>query len=276
MNLTIAEQLMHTTVRLECDQKNGSRSTGTGFFFSFTVNSESIPVIITNKHVIENSLIGTFVLTKKDKNDNPILGSHENFTLPNFESLWIKHPDPTVDLAVFPIGPLLNQAKNREMDICVLPFAESSIPTQDVLDSLSGIENVTMIGYPNGIWDQKNNMPIIRRGITATSPKYDYNGLPIFVIDCACFPGSSGSPVLIFDQGGYIDAKGKLNLGGSRLILLGVLYAGPQHVAQGEIQTIDIPLTHIPISLSKIPNNLGFVVKSQKINDFKAILEQYC
>ncbi len=73
-----------------------------------------------------------------------------------------------------------------------------------------------------------------------------------------------------------MDAKGKLNLGGSRLILLGVLYAGPQHIAQGEIQTIDIPLTHIPISLSKIPNNLGFVVKSQKINDFKAILEQYC
>lgn len=276
MNLTIAEQLMHSTVRLECDQKNGDRSTGTGFFFSFTVNGGFIPVIITNKHVIENSLIGTFVLTKKDKNDNPILGSHETFTLPNFESLWIKHPDPTVDLAVFPIAPLLNQAKNREIDIYLMPFQESIIPTQDVLDNLSGIENVTMIGYPNGIWDQKNNMPIIRRGITATSPKYNYNDLPIFVIDCACFPGSSGSPVLIFDQGGYMDAKGKLNLGGSRLILLGVLYAGPQHIAQGEIQTIDIPLTHIPISLSKIPNNLGFVVKSQKINDFKAILEQYC
>lgn len=208
MNLTIAEQLMHSTVRLECDQKNGDRSTGTGFFFSFTVNGGFIPVIITNKHVIENSLIGTFVLTKKDKNDNPILGSHETFTLPNFESLWIKHPDPTVDLAVFPIAPLLNQAKNREIDIYLMPFQESIIPTQDVLDNLSGIENVTMIGYPNGIWDQKNNMPIIRRGITATSPKYNYNDLPIFVIDCACFPGSSGSPVFIFDQGGYMDAQG--------------------------------------------------------------------
>ena len=123
-------------------------------------------------------------------------------------TLTIKHPDPTVDLAVFPIAPLLNQAKNREIDIYLMPFQESIIPTQDVLDNLSGIENVTMIGYPNGIWDQKNNMPIIRRGITATSPKYNYNDLPIFVIDCACFPGSSGSPVLIFDQGGYMDAQG--------------------------------------------------------------------
>jgi len=131
-----------------------------------------------------------------------------------------------------------------------------------------------MIGYPNGIWDEKNNMPIIRRGITATSPKYDYNGLPIFVIDCACFPGSSGSPVLIFDQGGYMDAKGNLNLGGSRVLLLGALFAGPQHVAEGEIKTIDVPLQHVPISLSKIPNNLGFVVKANKIHDFKAILQK--
>jgi len=130
-----------------------------------------------------------------------------------------------------------------------------------------------MIGYPNGIWDEKNNMPIIRRGITATSPKYDYNNLPIFIIDCACFPGSSGSPVLIFNQGGYVDAKGTLNLGGSRVLLLGVLYAGPQHVAEGEIKTIDVPLQHVPISLSKIPNNLGFVVKAEKIHDFKELLQ---
>ena len=129
-----------------------------------------------------------------------------------------------------------------------------------------------MIGYPNGIWDEKNNMPIVRRGITATNPKHDYNGLPIFVIDCACFPGSSGSPVLIFDQGGYLDAKGNLNLGGGRVILLGVLFAGPQHVAEGEIQTIEVPLAQVPISLSKIPNNLGFVVKSQKIADFRKML----
>ena len=130
-----------------------------------------------------------------------------------------------------------------------------------------------MIGYPNGIWDVKNNMPIVRRGITATNPKLDYNGLPIFVIDCACFPGSSGSPVLIFNQGGYTDAKGNTMVGGTRVILMGILFAGPQHVAEGEIQTIDVPLQQIPISLSRIPNNLGFVVKSSKILDFKAMLQ---
>ncbi len=69
-----------------------------------------------------------------------------------------------------------------------------------------------------------------------------------------------------------MDAQGSLNLGTSRLILLGVLFAGPQHVAEGEIKTIEIPLQQVPISLSRIPNNLGFVVKAQKLHDFKARL----
>ena len=71
---------------------------------------------------------------------------------------------------------------------------------------------------------------------------------------------------------GYLDAKGNLNLGSGRVILLGVLFAGPQHVAEGEIQTIEVPLTQIPISLSKIPNNLGFVIKAHKIADFRKLL----
>jgi len=274
MPLTLAEQLMHTTVRLECGLRDGNTSTGTGFFFSFKIDEKThIPVIVTNKHVINNSARGTFVLTVSDQNGDPVIGSYERIVFDNFESLWVKHPDENVDLAVFPIAPIIRQAEQKGIKFYTPPLTEELIPTQAQLEDLSGLENITMIGYPNGIWDEKNNMPIIRRGVTATSPKYDYNGLPIFVIDCACFPGSSGSPVLIFDQGGYMDAKGNLNLGGSRVLLLGALFAGPQHIAEGEIKTIDVPLQHVPISLSKIPNNLGFVVKSNKIRDFKALLQ---
>ena len=274
MPLTLAEQLMHTTVRLECGLNDGNTSTGTGFFFSFKIDEQThIPVIVTNKHVINNSARGTFVLTVSDRIGEPIIGSYERIVFDNFETLWVKHPDENVDLAVFPIAPIIRQAEQKGMKFYSPPLTEDMIPTQEQLEDLSGLENITMIGYPNGIWDEKNNMPIIRRGVTATSPKYDYNDLPIFVIDCACFPGSSGSPVLIFDQGGYMDAKGNLNLGGSRVILLGALFAGPQHVAEGEIKTIDVPLQHVPISLSKIPNNLGFVVKASKIHDFKPLLQ---
>lgn len=270
--MTPAETLMHTTVRLECALSDDRVSTGTGFFFSFKIDDKThVPVIVTNKHVINNSKVGTFVLTKSDDQGEPILGSTERVVLDNFESLWVKHPEENVDLAVFPIAPLYHQAEAKGIKFFAPPIGEELLPSAEKLADLSGLETITMIGYPNGIWDEKNNMPIVRRGITATNPKHDYNGLPIFVIDCACFPGSSGSPVLIFDQGGYLDAKG-LNLGGGRIILLGVLFAGPQHVAEGEIQTIEVPLAQVPISLSKIPNNLGFVVKARKIADFRALL----
>ncbi len=271
--MMLAEMLMHTTVRLECQLKNGHISTGTGFFFTFRIDDKTnIPVIITNKHVIADGIRGTFVLTKSNGVGEPILGVYDRIVLDNFESLWLKHPDINVDLAVFPLAPLIRQAENQSIKFFAPPLEESHIPSAVQLDALSGLENITMLGYPNGIWDEKNNLPIIRRGITATSPKYDYNGLPIFVIDCACFPGSSGSPVLIFDQGGYTDARGCTYVGANRIILLGALFAGPQHVAEGEIQTIEIPLKQVPISLSKIPNNLGFVIKSQKILDFKPLL----
>ncbi|OBU15040.1 zinc chelation protein SecC [Photobacterium aquimaris] len=273
MTLTVAETLMHTTVRLECKLKDGNASTGTGFFFSFKLDGDQhIPVIVTNKHVIENSEIGSFVLTKSDAEGKPLLGQVERVVLNGFENLWVKHPENDVDLAVFPMAPLFREAESKGVKFFTPPLQDELVANEEMLADLSGLENITMIGYPNGIWDEKNNMPIIRKGVTATSPKNDYNGLPIFVIDCACFPGSSGSPVLIFDQGGYMDARGNMNLGGNRIILLGALFAGPQHVAQGEIQTINVPLKQVPISLSKIPNNLGFVVKAQKILDFKKLL----
>ena len=266
-----AEQLMHATVRLQCVLKNGTTSTGTGFFFSFKAAAGPIPVIVTNKHVICDSVTGSFVLTKDGGDGQPLIGSTIVIELPNFENCWLKHPDPRIDLAVFPVTQLLRAAKDQGKPLFFRSLPETIIPDKKLLESLSGLDNVIMVGYPNGLWDQANNMPLFRRGITATSPRYDFNREPIFVIDCACFPGSSGSPVLIFDQGAYADARGDMFLGG-RIILLGILYAGPAHPVEGEIHVVDVPMKHVPISRSRIPNNLGYVVKSQKLLEFKKII----
>mgnify|MGYP000243698911 CR=1 FL=1 len=65
--------------------------------------------------------------------------------------------------------------------------------------------------------------------------------------------------------------------GNSRIILLGVLYAGPQATATGEI--IMTPNIQRPIAVSHIPNNLGLVIKSERILEleklFKAIKNIY-
>ena len=262
MPFTTAEQLMHTTVRLECADKKEKLVTGTGFFFSFSISKErAIPVIITNKHVVRDKVKGTIVLTHCDDNNEPIIGSHEKVSLSGFENRCMGHPDEKVDLAAILIYDIVKTGK-----FFVRTLAENLIPSTDEIKNLTGLENIIMIGYPNGIWDNKNNMPIVRSGITATNPKYDHDGLPEFLIDCACYPGSSGSPVFIFDNGAsYTDARGNLIVGNSRVYLLGVLYGGPLH--KGKV--INKPLQRSPISLAEIPNNLGYVIKAEKINDLK-------
>lgn len=46
--VNISEQLMFNTVRLET--KDGS--SGTGFFFDFIFDDISVPILVTNKHVV--------------------------------------------------------------------------------------------------------------------------------------------------------------------------------------------------------------------------------
>jgi hypothetical protein len=114
-----------------------------------------------------------------------------------------------------------------------------------------------MMGYPNGLWDQVNNLPIIRRGITAVHPKFDYNYKTDIVVDIASFPGSSGSPICIFNQGSYASEDGVTI--GNRFMLLGILYAGPQQTAIGEIQTVTIPTSVVPVARTNIMMNLGYL-----------------
>lgn len=116
-----------------------------------------------------------------------------------------------------------------------------------------------------------NNCPVFRRGATATHPNTDYCGKKEFMIDAACFPGSSGSPVLLYNFGTYSDRQGNITVG-TRIKLLGILCAGPQHTAAGEIVITNVPTASKPISISRIPNNLGIIIKSERLRDFEPIL----
>lgn len=75
-------------------------------------------------------------------------------------------------------------------------------------------------------------------------------------------------PVFIYNEIGYFDGK-QFNLGQRRILLLGILYAGPQHFVRGEIQVEDRALT--PVSISSVPNNLGMVIKSENLLYFEGL-----
>lgn len=270
--LTPIEQLAFSTVRIETNLNDGGIGTGTGFFYSVKQQDDgkTIPVIVTNKHVVKDAIKGKFRLTLQSAEGLPDIGKHMTIELDMFERRWVHHPIDNVDLCVLPIAPIILSAEQQGKKFFFRTLNKSLLPTVEDYDSMFGMDDITMIGYPNGIWDAANNFPVFRKGITATNPKYDWNNKREFLIDCACFPGSSGSPVLLVNIGGYFTRSG-LKLGANRIKLLGILYAGPQHTATGEIEIIDVPVAQRPILISRIPNNLGIVIKSELLKDFDAV-----
>ena len=141
--------------------------------------------------------------------------------------------------------------------------------------TLDDLEDVLMIGYPDGMSDSKNNLPIVRRGITATDYKIDYEGKKEFLIDASIFKGSSGSPILICNIGSFNNANGELCLG-NRIKFLGVQYRGEFSKYQQNIfvKNKEDKFVNAPDILSAYFNDLGFCVKSECLLDFKSELEK--
>lgn len=117
----------------------------------------------------------------------------------------------------------------------------------------------TCTGYPSGIYDRQNLIPIIRRGTTATPAYLDYNGTPTFLIDASVFPGSSGSPVLIVNEGSY--RRGNELVIGSRTLFLGVVSSVLVRYETGAIEVVDIPTAYTPVIRTPQMIDLGLVFK---------------
>lgn len=257
----MAERISYSTVKLTSLQRGITTGTGTGFFFSFAVSGETqyVPAIITNKHVINNN--DAIVAICHLAEDEKASGKHIACTIPLEEDRVIPHPDPNVDLCAILITDIINQAIIENRALYLIDLDQSIIPTNDEWQYFDAIEEVIMIGYPRGISDEVNNLPISRKGITASSLAKNYNGKKEFMIDMACFPGSSGSPVFVYDRNSYLDRKTKMHvMGHDRIKLVGILYQGPLIKNTGKIVLGQTPKVEVAAMM-----HLGNVIKSSEL-----------
>jgi len=113
--MLLSEQLLHCTTRIQTVDVRGESHVGTGFFFSFLREEEgtNVPALVTCKHVVKGAQRGTFHLTVKGADSLPEVGNHLSISMNQFESRWIPHPDPGIDLCIMPIAPLLAEAKKK-------------------------------------------------------------------------------------------------------------------------------------------------------------------
>ena len=57
-------------------------------------------------------------------------------------------------------------------------------------------------------------------------------------------------------------------------MLIGIVFAVAQHTVTGDLRIVDVPTNCIPQAVTNIPNNLGVVIKAQKILDFESIIRE--
>lgn len=274
MDLTLSEKIMYSTVPITMlNSQQQVIGTASGFCFKFCPSKEKdvhIPALVTNRHVLTGCPFISVVFTKAAKDGNPDVGNTATAVFPT--SLGVLHPNNSIDLAVLPIAPILRLLAKDGNHIFYTNLDESLIPQPDAWNGFDAIEEVTMVGYPKGLRDTVNNFPIFRRGITATHPRYNYQGNPTFLVDLACFPGSSGSPVFLLNEGTYADKRnGNITIG-TRVYLLGIQFAVPDIKELGSIVAIpNADQRIVPVMQSYI--NLGIIIKSTELLAFEPILE---
>ena len=263
----IADQLVYSTVRIVCRDKT-TLSRGTGFFMRrYFPDKTNINAIVTNNHVVDGYDYAEITLAGIDENGMPDDKNHVTITINDLQKRRISHPDKNIDVCLLFVNDKIEEYEKAGKSVYYKAVGTEMTLLPTDYDSLTSIEDVIMIGYPNGIMDTYNNKPVVRKGITATSLKLDYNGTPDFMVDIACFYGSSGSPVFLRKEGLAKETTDKgLTIGLSpSYSLLGIIHSMSIAKASGEIVVKEIPTSMKPIVETTIPLNLGQVTKAKKI-----------
>ena len=265
---TIADEMIFSTVKITTKTMKGEKI-GTGFIYKYEEDGKFWNFIITNRHVVDNAIEGKITFHKGEMNNGKnVLVEGEAIDL-NFNSNSFFYNDSSIDVAIMNVSPIYDENKDKMYMIVV---SRVIIPNNDEIKmKISKIDELIFIGYPIGLWDSKNYIPIVRKGITSTPYHYDFEGEPIFLIDAAVFPGSSGSPVFVYRQGVDLDETTNNRIG-EKIYFLGILSSRLEVTEEGKVSLKDIPSTIEAYVNIKQPVNIGVVYKDCAI---KQIIKQF-
>jgi hypothetical protein len=259
---SLAEQLSFVTVRLEA--RNADTSwTGTGFVHGVDTERGTAHFLITNRHVLQDATeLDVNMIRASPDRTAPVLGQGTLMTIQDFgPDTWSGHPRAEIDIAAMPLSFIVTQMAENGAPPFYIQVGTDVFLTPSLANDLDAIEDVVFVGYPNGIYDRVNLLPVMRRGMTATPVAVDYSGIPSFLMDGSVYPGSSGSPVFLINQGVQQPKTGGIVIGAPRLVLLGVLAS--VHVRNIAAAVVPLPAKYV--ANFQEPIGLGIVYKAETI-----------
>lgn len=263
---TFADQIFFTTVRIDTADGKGGYGAGTGFHFLHKSGDNQYLYLVTNKHVAFGGNEGRFTF-HAGANGTPEIGNviPVNIGQHDWNKIWFGHPDPAVDIAICPLPAILDYAaKVSCKEVFFRTISSENIPNEAEWNDFDAIEEVTFVGYPNGVWDTKNFLPVARRGTTASPIAVNFEGTPRFIIDASVFGGSSGSPVFVMSQGSFGSRNGGVIIG-SRFHFVGVVAAVFFRTQMNDLVARPIP-THSNIAVAQQEMiDLGIVFRANTV-----------
>lgn len=265
-----ASNLQHTTALLRVQKRERDINdrltgriiggTGTGFFFEFPIPGipHHLKTIVTNRHVMRDYISLEFTLNHSIEGD-PFNFEQNSFTFneQQLSDLVVFHPNDDIDLCYIDLSIIFNEYLSRNIRFRMNPFSFDSVPSQETYHHFNALEEVVMIGYPFGLWDHVNNLPIMRKGHTASHVYHNYLGREDFLVNIPAYHGSSGSPLVIMEEGSVIYRSGEL-FNQTRCLLLGIQKEIPRAIHADQLHY----------------SNLGIFIKSYKLYDFLPIIEE--
>lgn len=257
---SITKKLLFNTIRVDTVLEDGSEGSGTAFVVSHTHARGTHIFIVTNRHLVDGVRRGGLVFTQKC-NGQPALGQRFQLNIEDFPHAWFMHPDPSVDLAIIPMRPLEQAARDQGVELYYHAIDSRLVPDAATLRGLDALEEVLFVGYPSGVWDQVNLMPILRRGTTATPMALDFEGRPEFLIDAAVYPGSSGSPVFVYQA----DVLRPSQNVGRKFLFAGVVAAVFFREEANHLVPAPVPANNSAMVMGSEMIDLGLVIKAAAV-----------
>jgi len=202
--------MIHGATTLVTSQSKFGEAQATGFFCSRQgpppdprKQFQWVPIkgiwLIVNRHAIFRKVNGVEIEpeqitfnVRKEVNGR-LEWSPVSFSKDEVFKRTLFHPDKRVDVAIISVFDTLEEHFGGSK--ISLTITSGLRPRPEHVTVEVGDE-VLIIGYPKGFYDQANLFPVVKSGIISSKWGADFGGLPHFMIDAKLFPGSSGSLVI--------------------------------------------------------------------------------